>query len=267
MTCLLKMQAMRDNMSSSEKKLADFILDNTHLLRDYSSQQLANAVGVSQSSVVKFSQKMGYRGYPDLKLAVNESLARGIGLQNHTSLFDNSQQQESITDFIRQESLKTIDYLAEVEASDTFVHAVSVLNEARWIQVQGRGEGRYPATRLAQGLCQMKKQVQHVTDSRLDLLLADQVQPGKVLVIISLEECDEHLQELVRLNRSHRNKVIGICKYGDTKLPSLCDITLQMLVDNHVPQLLLPPQAINLSYLVDLLILALQRSRQISSEK
>ncbi|WP_102798364.1 MurR/RpiR family transcriptional regulator [Bowmanella denitrificans] len=260
MTCLLKMQAMREHMSSSEKKLADFILDNTHLLRDYSSQQLANAVGVSQSSVVKFSQKMGYRGYPDLKLAVNESLARGLGLQNQMGQAVSADEQESITDIIRQEALKTIDYLAEVEASDSFVQAVTVLAHAACVQVQGSGEGCYPATRLAQGLCEVQKQVQHVNDQRLALLLADQAVDNKVLVVISIDDSDNHLQELIRLNRAHRSKIIGICKYGDTRLPSLCDITLQMLVDCQHPDVVLPPQAINLSYLVDLLVLALQKA-------
>ena len=63
---LPKIRAERDQMSAIERRIADFILDNAQLLRDYSSQQLAAALGVSQSSVVKFSQKLGYRGYPDL---------------------------------------------------------------------------------------------------------------------------------------------------------------------------------------------------------
>mgnify|MGYP003869525791 CR=1 FL=1 len=76
MPCLLKIRSSRENMSASEKKLADFILENAHLLRDYSSQQFAEAVGVSQSSVVKFSQKLSYKGYPDLKMAVSEDVAK-----------------------------------------------------------------------------------------------------------------------------------------------------------------------------------------------
>src|SRR5690606_17235506 len=62
-----------------ERRIADFLLDNAHLLRDYSSQQLADALGISQSSVVKFSQKLGFKGYPDLKFSIGESLARGDG--------------------------------------------------------------------------------------------------------------------------------------------------------------------------------------------
>src|SRR5690606_29921469 len=45
--------------------------------RDYSSPQLADALGISQSSVVKFSQRLGFKGYPDLKYSIGEALARG----------------------------------------------------------------------------------------------------------------------------------------------------------------------------------------------
>ena len=76
MTCLVKMRAVRDELSANEKKIADFILDNSALIRDYSSQQLAGSVGVSQSSIVKFSQKLGYRGFTDLKLAIHEAVVK-----------------------------------------------------------------------------------------------------------------------------------------------------------------------------------------------
>src|SRR5690349_9814079 len=76
MSALLRIRAERDQMSAIERRIADFILDNAHLLRDYSSQQLADALRISQSSVVKFSQKLGFKGYPDLKMSVGEDSAR-----------------------------------------------------------------------------------------------------------------------------------------------------------------------------------------------
>ena len=66
-------------MSAIERRIADFLLENAHLLRDYSSQQLADALSISQSSVVKFSQKLGFKGYPDLKFSVGEEIARAKG--------------------------------------------------------------------------------------------------------------------------------------------------------------------------------------------
>jgi DNA-binding MurR/RpiR family transcriptional regulator len=73
---LVKIRSERDHMSAIERRIADFILDNAHLLRDYSSQQLASALGISQSSVVKFSQKLGFKGYPDLKYSIGQAVAR-----------------------------------------------------------------------------------------------------------------------------------------------------------------------------------------------
>ena len=76
MAPLARIRGERDRMSAIERRIADYVLENAHLLRDYSSQQLANALGISQSSVVKFSQKLGFKGYPDLKFSIGESLAR-----------------------------------------------------------------------------------------------------------------------------------------------------------------------------------------------
>ena len=83
MSPLLKIRSERDQMSAIERRIADFILENSRLLRDYSSQQLADSLGISQSSVVKFSQKLGFKGYPDLKYSIGEAVARENGVPTH----------------------------------------------------------------------------------------------------------------------------------------------------------------------------------------
>jgi DNA-binding MurR/RpiR family transcriptional regulator len=75
MSALNRMRVERAQLSAIERRIADYILDNAPLIRDYSSQQLADTLKVSQSSVVKFAQRLGYKGYPDLKLSIAEALA------------------------------------------------------------------------------------------------------------------------------------------------------------------------------------------------
>ncbi len=67
-------------------QLADYLLLQPDTARHLSSQQLANEAGVSQSSVVKFAQKLGYKGFPALKLALSEALASQpeIALRAHS---------------------------------------------------------------------------------------------------------------------------------------------------------------------------------------
>ncbi|MCS2168730.1 MurR/RpiR family transcriptional regulator [Scandinavium manionii] len=75
MNCLIRIRQRYSGLAQSDKKLADFILTQPDEARHLSSQQLAGVAGVSQSSVVKFAQKLGFKGFPALKLALSEALA------------------------------------------------------------------------------------------------------------------------------------------------------------------------------------------------
>jgi DNA-binding MurR/RpiR family transcriptional regulator len=76
MSTLLRIRQMYPTLAQNDRKLADFLLDNAEQARHLSSQKLAQLAGVSQSSVVKFAQKLGYKGFPALKLALSEVLAQ-----------------------------------------------------------------------------------------------------------------------------------------------------------------------------------------------
>lgn len=76
MRALLALRAERGELSAIERRIADFIVENPLCVRDRSSQQLANTLAVSQSSVVKFAKRLGFRGYPDMKLSISEAMAR-----------------------------------------------------------------------------------------------------------------------------------------------------------------------------------------------
>ena len=75
MNCLIRIRQRYPDLAQSDKKLADYLLAQPDTARHLSSQQLAFEAGVSQSSVVKFAQKMGFKGFPALKLAISEALA------------------------------------------------------------------------------------------------------------------------------------------------------------------------------------------------
>ena len=75
MNCLIRIRQRYPDLAQSDKKLADYLLAHPDNARHLSSQQLAFEAGVSQSSVVKFAQKMGFKGFPALKLAISEALA------------------------------------------------------------------------------------------------------------------------------------------------------------------------------------------------
>lgn len=61
-----KIRDYYDHLSRSYRKVADFIMSNYYEVAFMTAAQLAYAVGVDTTTVVRFSQRLGYNGYPEL---------------------------------------------------------------------------------------------------------------------------------------------------------------------------------------------------------
>ncbi|WP_258807594.1 MurR/RpiR family transcriptional regulator [Pseudidiomarina sp. CB1] len=236
MSCLLKIRAMRDDMSLIERKLADFILDNTHLLRDYSSQQLADAIGVSQSSVVKFSQKLGYRGYPDLKFAVNEAVVSASSQQR--SVASHPSQERSIASSFRElrdATYAVLQGVADLNEIEKLQQALKLLIAADTIQVAGFGKSAIVAKDFVLRLMQMGKVTLSSTDPALQIQMATTLSEGNVLFVVSDGGQNSDILKIVRQAKSKGAKVISLTRYGNNPTSILADIPLFALGgDTHV---------------------------------
>lgn len=227
MSCLAIIRAARDDMSANEKKLADFVLDNAPLVRDYSSQQIAAAVGVSQSSVVKFSQKLGYKGFTDLKLAIHESVVKqesGVALLRGRRAGDRggSSLRERLFD------CKT-DALNEAMALNDDVmlqSAARAIEAAGRVQIVGGGPNIAIARDFALRLASTGKPVLAEADYEAQLACARTLRNGDCMVIISTAGQAPQLQELARCAKKARAVVISVTEQAANPVSTMAAIRL-----------------------------------------
>jgi len=73
-----KIREYYDHLSRSYRKVADFIMSNYYEVSFMTAAQLAFAVGVDTTTVVRFSQRLGYNGYPELLGDVREQVKAEI---------------------------------------------------------------------------------------------------------------------------------------------------------------------------------------------
>ncbi|KUJ84536.1 MurR/RpiR family transcriptional regulator [Microbulbifer flavimaris] len=227
MTCLLKMRAMRDQMSVNERKLADFILENTKLLRDYSSQQLADVVGVSQSSVVKFSQKLGYKGYPSLKLAVYETYAEAARAQ--------SGQSEGEGHFFRpdnplsqlgQKKLEVLENTAGINEAEHIAAAIAAIRGARCIQVSACPGSIAVAKYLTYQLLELGCWAVFVESGQVQHRMANSLREEDLLCIICDFGGEETLLDVANSAREQGVKVLSLTRYNYNAASIHSDIRL-----------------------------------------
>ena len=239
MSPLVKIRSERDQMSAVERRIADFILENAQLLRDYSSQQLANALGISQSSVVKFTQKLGFKGYPDLKYSVGEAIARAdngdtpqqttarAGAPN-TSPAGNLWRRKSEA----EEATRLINPPETIQA---VAAAIGQAGKNGKVFILGLGEDDIYARGFALKLSLLGILTVHNFDTARMTANVSAASPGDVLLVFSEHGNHPALCKISRYFRERRGQVITVTWHTANPLRTLADIALVVSAHDEQP--------------------------------
>ena len=267
MSSLIKIRAERDQMSAIERRIADFILENAHLLRDYSSQQLANSLGISQSSVVKFSQKLGFKGYPDLKVSVSEAVARenGNGETRAVAPARGDRQATLASDLWRAKTLAE-EETRLINTPAKIMEIARTIDAADKVFVIGLGEDGVLARAFAMKLALLGVPVICHTDPLLMSSALAIAAKGDVLLLFSEHGRQSALGQVGRQFHERRGKIVSVTRHSANPLRAHADMSL--LVSAHDERAHIQPllyQAV-LQQLLDLVFLVLCEEGEVRLE-
>lgn len=187
MNCLIRIRQRYPGLAQSDKRLADFLLDKPDLARHLSSQQLAVEASVSQSSVVKFAQKMGFKGFPALKLALSEALAssptpHSVPVHNQIRGDDPLR---LVGEKLIKDNLAAMHASLDVNSEDKLLESVSLLRDARRIVLTGIGASGLVARNFGWKLMKIGLNAAVEQDMHALLATVQAMAPEDVLLAIS----------------------------------------------------------------------------------
>lgn len=218
-------------MSAMDRRIADYILANAQLLRDYSSQQLADVLHVSQSSVVKFAQRLGYKGYPDLKLSITEAVARALAAEPVTAASGDP-------DAARAEALwlsksQAVRETRGLAAPGDMATAARWIAEAQTLLVAGEGIDGDAARTLAERIALLgRRAIPHAQPHDLRASLAAATPQDLVLLICGHGEGPEWLRACQEMKQAGGRVLVVTRRRG--RLSAAADACL--VVGGHDPQ-------------------------------
>jgi DNA-binding MurR/RpiR family transcriptional regulator len=70
------------DLPPQQRTIADYLLENLDTIPFLSVPELARRCGVSEATIVRFSQRIGYTGFAELKVALVELLQNRLGVSN-----------------------------------------------------------------------------------------------------------------------------------------------------------------------------------------
>jgi DNA-binding MurR/RpiR family transcriptional regulator len=232
MNPLIKIRSERDQMSAIERRIGDFVLENAQLLRDYSSQQLANAIGISQSSVVKFCQKHGFKGYPDLKYSISEALARADNSDGAvTAEAAAADRKSTLASSLWRRKSEAEEATRLINPPDAIDAVADAIGRAGKVFIIGLGEDDIHARAFALKLALLGILTVHNFDTAHMTASMSAAGNGDVLLVFSEHGKQPALSQICRYFREQRGRVITVTRHTSNALRAYADIPL--LVSAH----------------------------------
>ena len=264
---LLRIRAERDRMSAMERRIADYIVDNAHFLRDYSSQQLADALGISQSSIVKFSQKLGFKGYPDLKFSIGEALAREGGNGNGNGRHEEQaapapmHPHAQVADDLWRRKSEAEEETRLLNPPENIDAIARVIHRANAVFVIGLGEDGIPARAFAMKLSLLGILAVHHFDPALMAAGLSGAGERDVLLVFSEQGQQPMLTRMLQDFQPRIGHVISVTRHSANPLRAQADLAL--LVSAHDDRAHIAPLLYQaaLQHLLDLIFVLLCDAR------
>lgn len=187
MSVLDRIEARLPSMSAADQAIGRWILDHAEEMLRLSSSALAQETGRSQSTVVKFSQKLGFASYQDLKLAVSEARAQlwqAPKAAIHGTI-DKGDAPGAILQKLVASKIETMQRTASANSSATIQQALTALDSAARIHLAGVGASALVARDFAYKLLKLGRMAVYSDDSHVQLGNAAALRPGDLLVAFS----------------------------------------------------------------------------------
>lgn len=186
LSILSLMQAQLPTLSAGERQIADTILGDPDRMARLSSSELARAAGRSQSSVVKFCQKLGFSGYQDLRLAITRAAATQTAAMDavHSSI-EVSDDALLTAQKLLASKINSLQETLRINSATTLDAARDALNGAARVQLSGVGASSLVARDFVYKLQKLGLSVLFDADSHIQMAHSATLTPDDVLVSLS----------------------------------------------------------------------------------
>ena len=205
---------------ASERRVLEEVLHQPERVVESTAQEVADRVGVGRSTVVRACQAIGYRGYPQLRVALAAELAHRDAEVDYGS---------SALGRLRADIAALAAALPQVTAvldEDTVERAVGVLTGSRRLLVLANGLSAPLATDMAMRLTAVGRPADFVADSIGQQIAARGLVPGDGCVVLSGSGASEATLKVARAARQGGAAVVAVTSFRGSPLGELADMEL-----------------------------------------
>lgn len=222
---LVALKAILDQLKPSERKVADYILDNPKEVVKLSVQKLAEYSGVSEATIIRLSKTMSMKGFQELKLRIAGDLSSNIPSGCYEEIKMGATVEE-IIQAVSNNNKQSIQDTTSVLSVEEVEKAAEALSKARKIDVYGMGASAVIAMDIHQKLSRINWWCQAYPDFHAQLTSAVTLTENDVAFGISYSGQTGEIIETLTEAKKQGATIITLTKFGSSPVAELGDIRL-----------------------------------------
>ncbi|MDO4690889.1 MAG: MurR/RpiR family transcriptional regulator [Fusobacterium sp.] len=229
MSTLLKIKILKKEMTNIEKKIANYILNNINELKNLNTYEIAQNCDVSQASIVRFSKKLGFSGFPNFKISLVQDLGK-INLENEISVLDDEiDSKDSFSTICKKIAAKNINAVQNtISILDTkeIEKAINMIEKAKKIMIIGVGFSGIVAKDFSFKLTEIGKNVIFETDQHMQLSYLTTFTKKDIVFAISYSGQTKEVYSLVKEAKARNIPIISLTTLAPNLIRDLADVKL-----------------------------------------
>lgn len=224
MNCLVQIKEAQNSYTSTEKLIADYILEHTQDVLNFSAQQLGDESQTSAAAVIRFSKKIGYKGFTEMKMSLAQS--QQTNYDEIDIIINASDDISTLVDKCCRMNMSTVLKTYQLISEQYLQTAIEMLIEADVIYLFGVGGSAIVATDLQQKLIRIGKKVIYNDDLHVQMTFAESMTDQDVAIFISYSGTTKGLVDMAKLLKSKKINVISITQYTQNPIGKSSTVNL-----------------------------------------
>jgi DNA-binding MurR/RpiR family transcriptional regulator len=221
---LKMLQNMLEQLPASERKIAQYILENPRSILDSTVNDIGAQAKTSGAAVIRLCKSLGLNGFQDLKVRIAGDLVKPAE-QGYRDI-EPGESYFSIVQKTTSNSIQSIRDSAEIINYEELERAVQTLLSAQNVHFFGIGASNIIAKDAQQKFLRIQKNATAFTDTHLVATLIANAKEDDVVFAISHSGETAEVVKVMSLAKERGVKTISLTKYGQSSVASLADIKL-----------------------------------------
>lgn len=221
-----KIEEKYKKMSKGHKRIADYISQNYDKAAFMTANKLGNKVGVSESTVVRFADSLGYDGYPQLQRAIQDVIRNKLTTVQLIEMTGELSEQEVLSKVLKSDMDNIRNTLAEIDPT-VFDEVVSAILAADKVYIMGMRSAAPLSQFMGYYLDFMMRNVRTVNSGISDVFeQLIHITEKDVFIGISFPRYSNRTIDGMRFAASRGAKCIAITDSNTSPLCQLSDLAL-----------------------------------------